>query len=67
MTPPFCLDCARPARILIIPPALREQMREATRPLAIARFDTLMHILARQRCADCFWWRLALLLGYCIL
>lgn len=62
-----CRDCHNPAPMLLMPYGLREQIRDAVRPIPIpVSFDTAMHILADQRCPECFWWRLALLIGYCI-
>jgi hypothetical protein len=37
--------------------------------LSVAKLsrDLIDHIGLHDRCADCFWWRMALHLGYCVL
>lgn len=56
-----CESSAEPQGLLSV------KMIVAMRMTPIMRHVPLIELGLFDRCADCFWWRLALLLGYCIL
>jgi len=56
----ICRTCGSTAEPALISKSMASALSDLPERiwLALGLFD---------RCADCFWWRLALLLGYCVL
>lgn len=75
----ICPDCSQPLVPALLSFNAREDLRRAIRqpPKRRRKADasltgpkpeaSLLRIGLDVCCADCFWWRVALLIGYCVL
>lgn len=57
----ICPDCSRPLVSAHLSNAFILELRRFEGQIPASALGLINH------CADCFWWRVALLIGYCIL